>query len=147
MKTEPYAHGYFWAENELLDTSGWNLSWDWTAGSAVTFISDMLCWTQALLGGEVVSTTTLKQMTTPVPPAVEYGFWLEISDRFKAFFGEKVIGHNGANPGFYAEWLYFPEPNRAIFVALNRLDITEAPVAVDAGAVIMSILAGVRDIL
>jgi hypothetical protein len=32
-------------------------------------------------------------------------------------------------------------------VALNRLDITEAPVAVDAGAVIMSILAGVRDIL
>jgi CubicO group peptidase (beta-lactamase class C family) len=74
MKTEPYAHDYFWAENELLDTSGWNLSWDWTAGSAVTFISDMLCRTQALLGGEVVSTTTLKQMTTPVPPAVEYGF-------------------------------------------------------------------------
>jgi len=145
-KTDPYAHDYCWAEDKLLDTSGWNMSWDWTAGSAVTIPSNMLLWTRAFFGGKVVSMTTLEQMETPIPPATEYGFGLEISEAWHAVFGERVIGHSGANAGVYALWLYFPESRRTIFVALNRLDFSEPPL-VDSGAVMLSIIDGVRDIV
>lgn len=146
MKTDPYAHDYCWAEDELLDTSGWNMSWDWTAGSAITIAWDMLLWTRAFFGGRVVSMTTLEQMVTPILPAKEYGFGLEIRETWSVLFGEKVIGHGGANAGVYTLWLYFPESRRTIFVALNRLDFSKPPL-VDSGAVMLSIISGVRDIL
>jgi len=94
----------------------------------------------------VVSMATLEQMETPIPPAMEYGFGLEISETWRAVFGERVIGHSGANAGVYALWLYFPESRHTIFVALNRLDFSEPPL-VDSGAIMLSIIYGVRDIL
>jgi len=60
--------------------------------------------------------------------------------------GEKAIIHSRANAGVYALWFYFPESNRTIFVALNRMDFSDPPV-VDSGEVMMKILSGVRDIL
>ncbi len=146
MKNEPYARDYFWYENQLLDTSGWNMSWDWTAGSGVTIASDMLRWTRGLFGGAVVSHGTLEQMRTPVPPATEYGLGLSLSPNLGDFFGEKVIGHNGANSGVYALWCYFPESKRTLFVALNRLDTTGTP-KFHAEEVMLRILSGVREII
>jgi carboxyl-terminal processing protease len=146
MKSDPYAHDYFWGDDELLDTSGWNMSWDWTAGSGITIASDMLRWTRGLFGGEVVSKATLEQMMTPVPPATGYGFGLDVSAGWAGFFGEKAISHSGANAGVYALWFYFPESNRTIFVALNRMDFSDPPM-VDSGAVMLNILSGVRNIL
>ncbi len=146
-KTEPYAHDYCWVEDQLMDSSSWDLSWDWTAGSAVTTAGNMLIWTRAFFGGEVVSTATLEQMITPVPPAAEhgYGFGLAITDS-EPLFGERLVHHSGANPGVHAQWLYYPESNRTIFVALNRQDTSEPP-QVDVGAVMSSILTDVCDIL
>ena len=146
MKSDPYAHDYFWSDNELLDTSGWNMSWDWTAGSGITIASDMLRWTRGFFGGEVVSMETLEQMITPVPPSTDYGFGLDVSAGWAGFFGEKAISHSGANAGVYTLWFYFPESNRTIFVALNRMDFSDPPV-VDSGEVMMKILSGIRDIL
>lgn len=146
MKSEPYARDYFGGDDELLDTSGWNMSWDWTAGSGVTIASDMLRWTRGLFGGEVVSRATLEQMMTPVPPSTEYGFGLDVSAGWANFFGEKAISHSGANAGVYTLWFHFPESNRTLFVALNRMDFSDPPV-VDSGAVMIKILSGVRDIL
>ena len=146
MKSDPYAHDYFWGDDELLDTSGWNLSWDWTAGSGITIASDMLRWTRAFFGGKVVSSATLEQMVTPIPPAAEYGYGLEVSSAWANFFGEKAVSHSGANAGVYTLWFHFPESNRTLFVALNRLDLSDTPM-VDSGEVMKKIFSGVRDIL
>jgi hypothetical protein len=106
----------------------------------------MLRWTRGFFGGEVVSRTTLKQMITPVPPSTEYGFGLDISFAWAGFFGEKTISHSGGNAGVYTLWFHFPESKRTIFVALNRLDLSDTPV-VNSGEVMLKILSGVRDIV
>jgi carboxyl-terminal processing protease len=145
IKTEPYARDYARIGEALVDTSGWNISWDWTAGSAVTSASDMLRWTGALFSGKVVNKTTLDQMLTPVAPATNYGSGLMISPSSPQFFGEKTISHSGANPGVQTMWLHFPDSDRTLFVALNRFD--EGMAKVDSNAVMTSIINSVRDIL
>ena len=52
----------------LTDTSGWDFSWDWTSGSGVTTAQDMLNWTSAFFGGQVVNGQSLQQMLTPGLP-------------------------------------------------------------------------------
>jgi hypothetical protein len=84
-------------------------------------------------------------MITPVPPSTGYGFGLDVSAGWTGFFGEKTISHSGANAGVYTLWFYFPESNRTIFVALNRMDFSE-PV-VNLREVMLIILTGIRDIV
>jgi len=148
-KTEPYAHDYSWFKpyNQLTDTSSWNLSWDWTAGGAVTTAEDMLVWTRALFGGDVVGAGTLEQMTTPVFPSTLYGFGVFAVDK-DPFLGERLITHSGSFPGVNAQWHHYPDSGRTIFVALNRQDfcfMELPPVNVD--AVMNAILTDVHDIL
>lgn len=123
MMSEPFAHGHAWlpTTGKVIDNSDWNFSWDWTAGSCVTTGNDMLTWTKALFNGRVVNEETLRQMTTPIAPSTNYGFGL--SSMFFPLFGERMIGHNGANTGTHAVWLYLPESNRTIFAEMNRLDV------------------------
>lgn len=145
--TNPYAHGYSWVPtaSEIVDTSNWNLSWDWTAGSSVSTAGDMLKWTRALFGGQVVNDETLQNMLTPLPPSTHYGYGIIITDQPGAF------SHDGSNPGTATQWIYIPASKHTIFIALNRLDTTlddESPAdVVDAEAVRDEILMGLLDIL
>ncbi|MFC1999368.1 serine hydrolase domain-containing protein, partial [Chloroflexota bacterium] len=150
MKTEPYTHDYCWvgAYNKVADTSAWDLSWDWTAGATVTTAGDMLIWTRALFGEQVVSAATLMQMTTPIPPSTQYCYGIGRIDN-DPFFGEIVLTHSGEGEGVHAIWLYYPNSGRTIFVSLNRHDYPTPPEPppVDTDAVTTFIFNGVRDIL
>ncbi|MFC1999370.1 serine hydrolase domain-containing protein [Chloroflexota bacterium] len=150
MKTEPYACDYCWvgAHNELEDTSLWDMSSDWTAGSAVTTAGDMLIWTRALFGEQVISIATLSQMTTPVLPSTQYGYGIGKIDN-DPFFGDMLLTHSGESEGIHAIWLHYPGTGRTIFVSLNRHDYPTPPEPppVDTDAVMTSIFNGVRDIL
>ena len=145
-RAEPYSRNYTFIGGQLTDTSGWNLSWDWTAGSAVTIAADMLKWSKGFFGGQVVSTETLEKMTTPFTPATEYGLGLELKQGVRNFFGEKGISHSGAFEGIYAVWYYFPESGKTIFVALNQLELSQNSF-VDTTGIMMSILSGAKDLL
>lgn len=128
-KTEPYARDYSWfdmAPHEgLIDTSEWNLSWDWTAGSAVTSAADMLIWGRELFTGSLLSKGTRELMMTPTVklPVEEkpiyycYGFAVQKDDR-----GKTVYSKDGENAGVEAKLLYYPDAERIIFVAFNRSD-------------------------
>jgi len=152
--TDPYTSGYCWIDvdfyptlvdtSKLVDTSDWDLSWDWTAGSGVSTAQDMLAWTKALFGGQVVNAQSLAQMTTPQDPST-FGFGLEVSDQ-DPWLGEKMYGQGGENPGVVARWLYYPDSGRTIFLALNRFD-SYAPTQMDVSQVADSILSGVGNIL
>jgi len=153
-KTEPYTRGYCWIDADyyptlvdtakLVDTSDWDLSWDWTSGSGVSTAQDMLTWTKALFGGQLVNAQSLTRMTTPQDPS-SFGFGLEVSDS-DPWFGEKMYGHGGETPGVLARWLYYPDSGRTIFIALNRFD-SYAPSQMDVSPVADSILSGVSSIL
>ena len=152
--TEPYTRGYCWIDPtyyptlvdiaKLVDTSGWDLSWDWTSGSGVSTAQDMLTWTKSLFGGQVVNAQSLTQMTTPQDPSA-FGFGLEVSDH-DPWFGEKMYGHGGENPGVVVRWLYYPDSGRTIFLVLNRFD-SYAPSQMDVSQAADSILSGVSSIL
>jgi D-alanyl-D-alanine carboxypeptidase len=153
--TEPYTRGYCWIDPnyyptlvdtaKLVDTSDWDLSWDWTSGSGVSTAQDMLTWTRALFGGQVVNAQSLTQMTTPNATANTYGFGLEVVDS-DPWFGEKMYSHSGENPGVVARWLYYPDSGRTIFIILNRFD-SYAPSQMDASLAADSILSGISSIL
>ena len=155
QKTGAYPRDYCWvyanyypgltSTSKLVDTSGWDLSWDWTSGSGVSTAQDMLTWTRAFIGGKVVNAKSLTQMTTPQDPAKTYGFGLELFDS-DPWFKEKMYGHGGENPGVLARWLYYPNSGRTIFIALNRFDNLYPP-QMDASAVADAILMEVKNIL
>jgi hypothetical protein len=104
----------------------------------------MLTWARALFGGKVVNAQSLTQMTTPQAPST-FGFGLEVFDS-DPWFGEKMYGHGGENPGVLTRWLYYPNSGRTIFIALNRFDKLYPP-QMDASLVADAILSGVSSIL
>ncbi len=126
--TPPFAHGYAWipTSKEVVDCSDWNMSWDWTAGGAVTTGEDMLLFTHALFSGEIVTHETLDDMTTPSEITQGYGLGLgRVEDT--GLFNTTLIGHSGANPGTATLWYYSPEFETTIFVAVNRQDVMTGP--------------------
>jgi D-alanyl-D-alanine carboxypeptidase len=149
-KTAPFARDYSWFAlepfNKLIDTSGWNLSWDWTAGSAVSTVGDMLIWAESLFGGEVLKEASLRAMTTDtftLTPQISYGYGLIVStDKY----GDRVFSHDGENPGVETNWLYYPDSQRTIFIAFNRSDFP-FPEPVNASEIMSSTLDEVLDIL
>ncbi|OPY67880.1 MAG: D-alanyl-D-alanine carboxypeptidase precursor [Syntrophorhabdaceae bacterium PtaU1.Bin034] len=127
LLTFPCARGHAWlpTTGQVADNTDWNLSWDWTAGSAVSCGADMLMLTAALFNGRIVSPTTLQKMTTPTEPG-GYGLGIgKVEDA--SVFNTTLIGHTGENPGTATYWYYFPDYRTTIFVAVNRSDVRTAP--------------------
>jgi len=92
----------------------------------VSTVQDVLTWTQALFGGQVVNTQSLQQMTTPqqltsAQGTLPFGFGLEVVNS-DPWFSEKVYKSDGETTGAYTRWLYYPNSGRTIFIAFNRGD-------------------------
>lgn len=154
FKTEPYSRDYCWFGTPeyptLTETSGWDLSFDWTSGAGVSTAQDMVTWIKALFEARVVNSQSLTQMTTPQFPATTYGYGLEVADS-DSRFGEKMYNQTGENPGVYTRWLYYPDSGRIIFIFLNRCDkrflSTDPPPQVEASQVADSLLDGISSLL
>ena len=130
----PFTRNYYWSGTQefpaLTDTadplSPWDLSFDWTNGSGVSTAPDILTFTQALFGGQVVNSQSLQQMTTPqqltsAQGTLPFGFGLEVVNS-DPWFGEKAYKVDGETVGAYTRWLYYPNSGRTIFIAFNRDD-------------------------
>jgi len=121
----PMSHGHTWlpTTEQVTDNTDWNLSWDWTAGAAVSTGADMLKLATSLFSGQIVNPITLELMITPTEPG---GYGLGIGAA--PLFGTTCIGHSGQNPGTVTYWYHFPDRDTTIFVAANRSDtLTKAP--------------------
>ena len=119
----PFAQGYAFdtmlsasagAQKKLLNVTGWNPSWGWTAGSAISALPDMQIWAQALATGKLLSPAMHKeQITWSSTIAEKVRYSLGIAD-FAGF-----IGHNGQIPGYQAFMGYRPETKQTIVVLTN----------------------------
>ena len=125
----PYTGGYCLVdgETEFRNMALWNMSWDWTAGSAVTTAGDMLRFSEGLFGGNLLQPQTLQAMSTPVgaaqdiSPYAGYGYGLRVRSK-DTYYDVPSLGHDGANGGTHAQWVYYPEAQGSLFLATNRLD-------------------------
>ncbi|MGD2071652.1 MAG: serine hydrolase domain-containing protein, partial [Gemmatimonadota bacterium] len=102
------------ANDEILD-----MRWPYAAGSLCASTGDLVRWSRALHGGEVVSPGSYQAMVEPaVLPDGEstgYGFGLGVGD----FHGHPFIAHGGGINGFVSYLAYFPEEDAHIAVVVN----------------------------
>lgn len=115
----PHFYSYRADLGEMLDVTGWNYSWDWTAGSGVATAYDITAFIKALFEGQFLSDNSLSMMTRPMDPAVNYGFGVQIQqvDDMPYFL------HGGENPGNMGSWAYLPDYRLSLFLNYNRLDL------------------------
>jgi D-alanyl-D-alanine carboxypeptidase len=103
------AHGYYWQDGEVLDTTNWNASQGWSAGALAMTAADLATYGHALAAGELFENPdSLTEMTTWVPYAAmnlgPYGLGL-----LDVIGDGTVWGHGGETLGFQSLWYTNPE--------------------------------------
>jgi CubicO group peptidase (beta-lactamase class C family) len=87
------------------------------AGGGVSTAADLLRFSQALLGGRLVSDEQLRLMTTPKPElgSRSYGFGFGITSS-----PMRIVGHNGGKPGVFAQLDIYPEAGYTTVLLMNQ---------------------------
>jgi CubicO group peptidase (beta-lactamase class C family) len=114
------ASGYGGGENGYTNQQYLSFTQPYAAGSLMMTVEDMLRWSKALFGGEVLSAESLERMTTPFTlnngESTGYGYGLAIGD----IRGHKAIRHGGGIFGFVTDAAYLPDED--VFVAVFSND-------------------------
>jgi D-alanyl-D-alanine carboxypeptidase len=104
----PYAHGYsaptYYAVGPvvdgLVDTTGLDLNWTWTAGAMVSTAPELATVYAAVLSARLVPPPQLQQMKATIPtttPGVRYGLGIQ---QQVGPCGNRVWLHTGGVPGY-----------------------------------------------
>ena len=119
----PYARGYSLPlgqeQGPLLDFTVLNPSVAWAAGALVSNLGDLERFFRALLRGRLLPPRLLTAMTTPVPtgqPGFGYGLGLIVIDTPAG----RLLGHDGAIPGFLNIVLSTEDGRRQVGVMMNE---------------------------
>lgn len=116
---EDRAHGYAWnGEKGFVHKEYVNHKWPYAAGSLCSTAGDLVAWTHALHGGEVLADSMYRRMVTPGRLAdgtkLRYGMGLIVDTP-----GRRIIRHGGGIYGFLSEARYYPEENLTVVVLQN----------------------------
>jgi D-alanyl-D-alanine carboxypeptidase len=107
------------ADGPLLDFTVYNPSLAWAAGALVSTLGDLERFFRALLGGRLLPTRLLAEMTTPVDtgvPGFGYGLGVAVIETPAG----RVIGHDGAIPGFLNIVLSTEDGRRQVGLMMNE---------------------------
>jgi len=125
----PNPRGYsLFLEDEtspLLDFTVYNPSLAWGAGNLISDLRDLTRFLRALLGGRLLPPRLLAEMTTPVDtpqPGLGYGLGLVVIETPAG----RLIGHDGAIPGFLNNVWSTPDGRRQFGVMINQLFVPTA---------------------
>ena len=92
------------------------------AGGLLSCVDDMLIWSRALHGGQLLRPETYERMCRPEAPCTEMGLGIKVS----TVRGECVLGHEGSVPGFLSAHLYMPR-ERLTVIVLQNTDAEDVP--------------------
>jgi D-alanyl-D-alanine carboxypeptidase len=112
----------------LLDFTVYNPSLAWGAGNLISDLGDLERFFRALLGGRLLPPRLLAEMTTPVPvgvPGYGYGLGLLVVETPSG----RLIGHDGAIPGFLNIVMSTEDGRRQLGVMINELIVPTAVMA------------------
>ncbi|MBV9937317.1 MAG: DUF3471 domain-containing protein, partial [Acidobacteriaceae bacterium] len=84
-----------------------------SAGALYSTTEDLMKWERGLFGGKLLSSASLKEMTTPFKQ--NYAFGLAVS----SVNGRKKIDHGGGIEGFNTELAYWPDDQLTVVVLGN----------------------------
>jgi CubicO group peptidase (beta-lactamase class C family) len=107
------ASGYSPGEKGVTNTGYIDMSIPFSAGGLYSTTEDLLRWEQGLMGGKLLSPTSLQKMTTPFKN--DYAFGLAVH----TVKGHKFIEHGGGIEGFNTDMAYYPEDELTIVVLAN----------------------------
>ncbi len=109
----PYINGYTIREEGMLNTTNWNPSWGYTAGSMVSNLGDMKKWAHCLADGALLSETMKAERFKFGTD--NYGFCVE-SVRYKK---DLWVGHPGTIPGYNTQVWYNSAKKTTLIVVAN----------------------------
>jgi len=107
------AQGYMPGKEGLVLARSQSMTVPWAAGSIYSTTGDLLKWEHGLFGGNVLSSDSLKAMTTPGKG--DYGLGVMVSEQD----GLKVVRHGGSIEGFNTYLIYVPARKIAVIVLSN----------------------------
>ncbi len=113
----PYAHGYLWADGQVVDVSTvWDPSAFGSAGSLISTLGDMLVWSRALMTGSLLTPASHRAQFELVPaesrPGSAYG--LGVADL------EGKVGHNGNYNGLYTAEVFAVEGHQFVVLGTGQ---------------------------
>jgi D-alanyl-D-alanine carboxypeptidase len=111
-------------DGPLLDFTVYNPSLAWAAGNLTSDLGDLERFFRALLGGRLLPSRLLAEMTTPIDTGqgFGYGLGLAVIDTPSG----RLIGHDGAIPGFLNIVLSTEDGRRQLGVMMNEEFATPA---------------------
>lgn len=113
---EDRAKGYYLGDDgELKNASFVHMSVPYAAGALYSTVNDLLTWDQALYGEQLLSSTSLEKMFTPVKNNYGYGFMIQ------DVFDRKLIWHNGGIDGFLTTLNRWVDEKVTIIVLSNNI--------------------------
>lgn len=134
IKSKPHAVGYMpniptalgatvGGSEKNVDTTSWNTSWTWAAGSMCGNAPDLKKWIEADAGGKLLKPATVKlqQQTDAVPmgEGSPFKYGLGIATEPLAD-GSTLFWHNGAVPGYSSFAGSDPENGLTVVVLYNQ---------------------------
>jgi hypothetical protein len=113
------AQGYQPAKGGWENATYLEMTQPYAAGALCSTVGDLAKWDHALGTGQVVSTASYTQMTTPEGAAAKgwlrYGFGLSRD----TLGGQQVIRHSGGINGFISDNAWFPDVQMSVTVLTN----------------------------
>lgn len=129
---DPHANGYTLqgsgSPEAPADATNWNPAWGWTAGEAISTMSDLLVYGRAIgTGVGLLDEATQVERLTSFPGAAGYGLAMGCVDGW--------VGHTGELPGFNTSVFYDTTTDTTVIVMANSDipsgDCAESPVLPD----------------
>jgi CubicO group peptidase (beta-lactamase class C family) len=117
------AKGYSFQGKQLQSATDWDMSWAGGAGELYSTVGDLWHWTEALHDGRILSTDSLRTMTTLATVSkketltLRYGMGLYHTD----INWLPAIGHDGGLNGFLSSVMWFPEQKVTVVVLSNAM--------------------------
>jgi D-alanyl-D-alanine carboxypeptidase len=114
---KPHADGYTLQplERTLVNTTDWNFSWAWSAGTMISDLHDLRIWAKAVATGALLKPAVQHQrerfVSFPFSAQAGYGFGL--------FDVNGWIGHDGAVPGYESLTVYLPSKQATMVILMN----------------------------
>lgn len=113
----PHADGYMPAApgGPLVDTTKWNFSWAWSAGTMISNLHDLRIWAKAVATGALLKPAVQRQRERFIP----FPFSAQAGYGFGLFDVNGWIGHDGAVPGYESLTVYLPAKEATMVILLN----------------------------
>ena len=115
----PVPEGYGFVQGKWTEVPPSVMSVPFSAGAICSTASDLVRWSDLMVGGAVVRPESYAEMTAPTPltnsNVAPYGFGFFLQQQL----GRPQVWHTGAINGFLSSLTYFPNEELAIAVIIN----------------------------